>query len=1797
MTQEIGLRGVFDVTNLDEGMAHYTSAITKANDQTEKAASTFSKGFGDMGSSVNKVAGVLTGALVGGTVVAGAALGGFAVKGIGQAIEMEKQMSTIASIMGKTKEQVAPLADEIVKLGLDPTLAVDATQAADAIQQLAKNGLTMDQIVQGAAKSTVLLANATGANFGDAASIATGAMKLFNIDAKDMNGAVSQMVAVTTNSKLTIGDYASALANGGGAATAAGVSFQDFNTTIAGTASLFAGGGDAATSFKTFISRLQPATDGAKEAMIKLGLATADGKSKFFDAKGQIKDMSEIAGLLQKGLAGLSDAQRSQALTTIFGADAMRTAVGLAAQGKEGFEKLQETMAKTDAVASAGVKMDNLASIMEITQGTIDAISLSIGQAFLPMVTKLAMAIGQFVSDHGEEFTNWFKGVAYAIEAFVNMDTADINWEDIVPGFLVDTMYAVGQGFDYFFNVVQAFMSGAVGWDFPWEDILPPSLASLAYTVSDAIKFVSDNLDSFSGALVGIGAVLASAGVYSALTGIAAAIAAINLPLVALVGAAALAGAAWNGNWFGIRDATIPIMQSIAEWITQIGYVLEAFSSGDVADINWENVAPAWLVPSLQELSGWLDTVFSAVGEWLNSTNGMSFPWDAIFPPTIANLAQIVIGAIDSVLVSLGSFASSISTYGAGALDELTNFVTGNQTSFDNVKAIWDQAVITAGTVFESLAGVASAGLTAFTTAVGPYADAAFNWIATAVTNAPAKIGEWYTALSGAISSYLPQWIDAFLDWADPALDWLADAAAQAGDKVAAWASALITSVANNLPSWVASFVDYASGAIGWLTDLAAKAGPYIGSFAGSLISSLGEHLPDWIAGFLDWVAAAIDWTAQVIAKVPGAVANIVVGFVNSINGDGKGKIAAAVLTWASAFIDWVDKSLIPKVAPAMGRVLASLIAGIGTIEVSIGQAALKIGAAIVEAIMKTDWKKVGTDLMNLVKDGLSAATNLLTGVISSTVETLKTKFTSTDWKGTGSGIMTSVKDGVTTGSGPILTAIGTFTADMKDKFDKTDWKGTGNAILTTMKAGVDAAAPIMQAGFQTIIDAINTKWTTFDWAAIGTAIITAIKDAAAAAASTLYGGFQTIIDAVKTKWTSIDWGSIGKAIIDGIAAGFDKAKQGLIDKIKSFGDLIPDWLKKSLGISSPAKVTVPIGQYIIQGLMVGMDKEAKHLQDKIYSISRAIDKGFTDANHFGDMTGTARPDLWFTDPTKQGLNTLEDFSSTFGDLVSLGKDWVGIASKLQLPKNFEAQLDMLDKQNTEMEARIKLLNLIKDHNLNPFTVIGGRNIGSMAQVDVANAILQATKQINQLTQDRLIQESKELQNRYDLEQSMSGIYEQMQLVGDYAQKPMNLFQSIRFGQLKTQFDSYATQLESLKDAYIKSGSETVKAAFFQVGNYRAEALNEMTRFLAETGNQLKNNDTLLAVYDQQLKMLDQIDKMGGDLPFFYQLYFKNADDLSKDALTSMAKLQNELANASVVALKKQVAEKALLSSLDTNWNVSGIAGSFAKSYSDAVLSPLLKHLKDAVLFEQARVDLMKQYNQALGIVKVAQQKADNLTFLNDQIELLNQVKEAGLDIKTVFANVLSGKSVLGTGANLIDLLNIANQAQQALVDKAQAQLTPQALALQAQQQALDKQKAQLDLLNRQLDIIHQGQQAGVNWEGFFDGLTVGLGASEADIMTATSRLYQKLIKQAMAELGIHSPSKVMMKIGNYMAQGLQVGFQQGFSDLRGMMSTVPVAPISNRYATVNLGGVTINSGLDEIMFEQRVKRIMERSI
>ena len=72
-----------------------------------------------------------------------------------------------------------------------------------------------------------------------------------------------------------------------------------------------------------------------------------------------------------------------------------------------------------------------------------------------------------------------------------------------------------------------------------------------------------------------------------------------------------------------------------------------------------------------------------------------------------------------------------------------------------------------------------------------------------------------------------------------------------------------------------------------------------------------------------------------------------------------------------------------------------------------------------------------------------------------------------------------------------------------------------------------------------------------------------------------------------------------GQDVIRGLLKGLDTAKQWVVDKIQEIADVIPGWVKKRLGIASPAKTMIPLGKYAVDGLTEGLKRGQKKLEEQ----------------------------------------------------------------------------------------------------------------------------------------------------------------------------------------------------------------------------------------------------------------------------------------------------------------------------------------------------------------------------------------------------------------------------------------------------------------------------------------------------------------------------------------------------------------------------------------------------------------------
>lgn len=375
------------IGNIAVNLLMETAAFEQGATLAEKRLGKMSRKFEALGQSMVDLGQKLSLSVTAPIVGAGAAI----IKMTGN---FEASMNKVSISTQAGAADMKAMSELALKLGKDSEFG--ATTAADAMDMLAKNGLSARQILDGAAKATIALASAAGSELEPAASAITDVMQQFKLNTADLPLVVNQITGAVNESKLNFVDYATAIGQAGGVAGASGVDFVDFNAAIAGTSALFASGSDAGTSFKTFLIALTPSTKKAANIMKEYGLS-------FFDAQGNMRSMSEIAEELKTKLGGLSEEARTNTLKELFGTDAMRTAIGLMDQGAAGIDKIKKKIGETDAAAQSAKRLEGFNGQLEQLKGSIETLAIRIGQSgILEAVTTMVTGLSNLIDKWSE---------------------------------------------------------------------------------------------------------------------------------------------------------------------------------------------------------------------------------------------------------------------------------------------------------------------------------------------------------------------------------------------------------------------------------------------------------------------------------------------------------------------------------------------------------------------------------------------------------------------------------------------------------------------------------------------------------------------------------------------------------------------------------------------------------------------------------------------------------------------------------------------------------------------------------------------------------------------------------------------------------------------------------------------------------------------------------------------------------------------------------------------------------------------------------------------------------------------------------------------------------------------------------------------------------------------------------------------------------------------------------------------------------------------------------------------------
>jgi TP901 family phage tail tape measure protein len=350
---------------------------------------------------------------------------------VNSAANFEQRISAIGAVTGASAEDLENVRQKTLQLGKDTKFS--AGEAASAIEELAKAGLTLPDILNGAADATVNLAAAGEIDLPQAAIIASNAMNQFGLAAKQMPKVADDIAGAANASAIDVAQFGQSLSQVGAVANLAGLSFHDTAVAIAEMGDAGIKGSDAGTSLKTFLQNLIPTTKQQIDLSKKLGLITKDGSNAFFDQKGKVKGLADVSQTLQGALKGMGEEQKLATLGILFGSDAIRAAAVLADKGAAGYDKMSKSMGKVKAADVAKKRMDNLKGSIEQMKGSAETLAIVLGESLQGAIRSVVdgatgflnmlITLGQRIPELIEASKRLVKEAIEKVQAAWNSDT------------------------------------------------------------------------------------------------------------------------------------------------------------------------------------------------------------------------------------------------------------------------------------------------------------------------------------------------------------------------------------------------------------------------------------------------------------------------------------------------------------------------------------------------------------------------------------------------------------------------------------------------------------------------------------------------------------------------------------------------------------------------------------------------------------------------------------------------------------------------------------------------------------------------------------------------------------------------------------------------------------------------------------------------------------------------------------------------------------------------------------------------------------------------------------------------------------------------------------------------------------------------------------------------------------------------------------------------------------------------------------------------------------------------------
>ncbi|REI32721.1 phage tail tape measure protein [Staphylococcus felis] len=326
-----------------------------------------------------------------------------------KSIDFDDSMRKVKATSGATGKEFNLLRDKALEMGAKTKFS--ASESAEALNYMALAGWDTKEMMTGI-DGVMQLAAASGEDLAQVSDIVTDGLSAFGLKAKDSSHFADVLAQTSSKANTDVSGLGEAFKYVAPVAGSFGFSVEDTSIALGLMANSGVKASQAGTALKSMMTKLAKPTGEAKKTMESLGISITDSEGKMLPFR-------NIMDQLRGSLGGLSKAQQSAAVKTLFGQEAMSGILPIINASDEDYQKLTKSI---DNSAGASKRMSDemeggIGGSIRKMKSAIESMAISIGDVLAPHIRRAA----DFIAMLADKFTSmpgWAKTAVVGFGVF-----------------------------------------------------------------------------------------------------------------------------------------------------------------------------------------------------------------------------------------------------------------------------------------------------------------------------------------------------------------------------------------------------------------------------------------------------------------------------------------------------------------------------------------------------------------------------------------------------------------------------------------------------------------------------------------------------------------------------------------------------------------------------------------------------------------------------------------------------------------------------------------------------------------------------------------------------------------------------------------------------------------------------------------------------------------------------------------------------------------------------------------------------------------------------------------------------------------------------------------------------------------------------------------------------------------------------------------------------------------------------------------------------------------------------------